>query len=104
MTPEQIESAYLDSADSPRAVIENARLALDPLRAMSAFRAIESFRRWSDAKPGRMMRTTTVKLSPSDLVGMAEVGLYEGGLLVAECVSADFFDGLAHALQIAGMP
>ncbi len=88
------------SDDSPSSVIERARLAIDPLRAMSAFRTIEEFRRWSDARPGRVMRSTTVKVATTDIVGMAEVGLYEDGQLVAECIAPDWFDALAQALQI----
>lgn len=87
--------------DSPAKVIELARQAIDPLRAMNAFRTVECLRRWQDAKPGRMMRVASVKL-PGDLVGMCEVGLYQDGMLMAECVSSDFFDALAHALSIAG--
>ncbi len=101
MTPEQIESAYLNGPNSPQSVIDRARLAVDPLRALGAFRTIEALRRWQDAKPGRMLRNTAVKL-PGDAVGMAEVGLYENGMLVAECISGDWFDALAHALTIAG--
>lgn len=86
---------------SPAEFIEHARLANDPVRALGAFRTIEAFRRWSDEKPGRMMRATTVKL-PGDLVGMVEVGLYDHGMLAAECISSDYFDALAHALAIAG--
>jgi hypothetical protein len=88
-------------APTPAEVIDQARLAIDPIKAMQAFRVIEAFRKWSDARPGRMMRSTSVKLSRSDLVGMADVSLYQDGLLVAECTSSDWFDALAHALQIA---
>lgn len=86
---------------APPEIIEQARLALDPVKSMGAFRTIEAFRRWSDAKPGRMMRVTTVKLA-GDIVGMVEVGLYDHGILAAECVAGDFFDALAATLTICG--
>jgi len=90
-----------DDDDSPAAVIERARLAIDPVRAMNAFRTIEAFRRWSDAKPGRVMQALTLKVATTDLVGMVEVKLFDGRAVVAETLSHDYFDALANALAIA---
>ncbi|HEX6272484.1 MAG TPA: hypothetical protein VFZ53_05575 [Polyangiaceae bacterium] len=68
---------------------------------MNAFRTIELFRRWSDAKPGRVMSAVTLKVASTDLVGMVEIKLFDGRELVAETLSHDYFDALAHALTIA---
>lgn len=91
-------TAHLTLAPSPDTVLDLPRI--DPLRAAAAFRTVELFRKWTDARPGRMMRATTVKLA-GEAVGMALVEIYQDGLLVASGIDADFFYAMGVAVQIA---
>ena len=77
--------------------------SIDLIKAEHAFRVVALFRVWSDARPGRVMRTTTLRL-PTDVAGMVEIKLFQDGQVVAEAISGDYFDALAHAIQITSIP
>lgn len=78
----------------PADIIEQARLALDPVKSAHTYRVRERLRRWLEGGPNREARLTIRH-------GVWCIDLLDGDNVAATELRADHDDCLAHAIMTA---